>query len=96
MMRLVCLAAAVFSTSAAIAQTKTAAPSGGASGTVSVSGAQAAPTVGTDKMICDREDELGARLKSRKVCKTASQWEEERRAAREEIERAQVQRNYPL
>ncbi len=96
MIRLVFLAVVMFDASAAMAQTKTAPPSGGSSGTVSVSGARAAPTAGTDKMICAREEELGSRLKSRKVCMTASQWEEERRAARQEVDRAQIQRSYPL
>ncbi len=94
MIRLVCLAAALLGASAAFAQTTTASPSTGSSGAVSVSGAQAAPSVaGGDKMICERQEELGSRLSVHKICKTASQWAEERRAARDDVDRAQSQRS---
>ncbi len=94
MIRLVCLATALLGASATLAQTTAVPPSTGSSGAVSVSGAQAAPgTAGGDKMICERQEELGSRLSVHKICKTAAQWAEERRAARDDIDRAQTQRS---
>lgn len=51
------------------------------------------PASGGDRMICEREEELGTRLGGHKVCKTASQWAEERRIQRAEIDRSQTQRS---
>ena len=42
---------------------------------------EAAPNAG-DKMICERQTEIGSRLKKNRVCKTAAQWREEREATR--------------
>lgn len=44
------------------------------------------------KLICEHEDEIGTRLGGHRVCKTAAQWAEERRAAREAVDRAQTVR----
>jgi len=44
-----------------------------------------------DKMICEREDVIGSRLGAKKVCKTAAQWQEERRQQRETLEKVQQQ-----
>ena len=45
-----------------------------------------------DRMICEREEVLGSRLQGRRVCKTASQWAQERQDARDEVMRAQTMR----
>ena len=49
--------------------------------------AKAAP--GEGKLICVREEEIGTRLGGRKVCKTQSQWDEERRQARDTLDKVQ-------
>jgi hypothetical protein len=45
-----------------------------------------------DPMICERVTEIGSRLRAKKICMTKSQWEEQRRGDRSNIERSQVQR----
>ena len=42
-----------------------------------------------NRLICQRVEETGSRVASRKVCMTAQQWEEKRRADREFLEDAQ-------
>lgn len=44
-----------------------------------------------NRMICEREDEIGSRLGGKKVCKTAAQWDEQRRVQRETVEGVQRQ-----
>jgi invasion protein IalB len=56
---------------------------------------QIAPAVSKDKdpnrIICEREEEIGTRLGGKKVCKTAAQWQLERQQQRETIEGVQRQ-----
>lgn len=54
-----------------------------------------APKTGNsnDKVICEREEEIGSRLGGKKVCKTAAEWQEERRLQRQDIERIQQTTN---
>jgi hypothetical protein len=93
MIRLVCLATALLGASAAIAQTTTATQPAATSGGQPVSAVQTVQGKAPgDKVICERQEELGSRLSAHKICKTASQWAEERRAARDDIDRAQTQR----
>ncbi len=42
-----------------------------------------------NRVICQRIEEIGSRLASKKVCMTARQWEEQRRSDREYLEDAQ-------
>ncbi len=42
-----------------------------------------------DKMICQREEEIGSRLGGRKVCMTARQWKEQRDVQRSDFEKVQ-------
>jgi hypothetical protein len=42
-----------------------------------------------DRVICEREEETGSRLASKRVCMTARQWAEQRRSDREATEDAQ-------
>ncbi len=44
-----------------------------------------------DRMVCEREEQIGSRLGARKVCKTVREWQEQRRVHREEVERVQQQ-----
>ena len=49
-------------------------------------------TTDPNEVVCRKEEILGSRLASRKVCKTRAEWAEETRENRGNIERAQVQR----
>lgn len=42
-----------------------------------------------DRMVCERQEQIGTRLGARKVCKTVREWLEMRRLQREDVERAQ-------
>ena len=60
---------------------------------------QASPKNARDpnEIVCERQEEIGSRLGGERVCKTRAQWAEERRAAREDVDKAQMQRdlNHP-
>lgn len=45
-----------------------------------------------NEVVCRKEDVLGSRLQTRKVCMTRSEWAEARRETRGVVERAQTQR----
>jgi invasion protein IalB len=42
-----------------------------------------------NRIVCEKIQETGSRLNSRKVCMTAQQWEEQRRRDRENLQDAQ-------
>jgi len=42
-----------------------------------------------NRIICEKIQETGSRLNTRKVCMTAQQWEEQRRRDRENLQDAQ-------
>lgn len=44
-----------------------------------------------DRVVCEREEQIGSRLGARKVCKTVREWQEQQRVQREEVERVQQQ-----
>lgn len=48
-----------------------------------------------NRVICEKQDELGSRLSSKRICMTAEQWAQKRREERQMIDRAQVQRGGP-
>ena len=52
---------------------------------------QPAPSSAKDpnRIICQKVEETGSRVASKKVCMTAQQWEEKRRSDREYLEDAQ-------
>lgn len=54
-----------------------------------VAQAPASATAKTDKLICRSVEVLGSRLKSNKVCMTSSEWAEQRRLDRMNIDKAQ-------
>ena len=45
-----------------------------------------------DPVVCERIQQIGSLLRSKKVCMRKSQWEAQRRDDRDNIERSQVQR----
>lgn len=45
------------------------------------------------RMICEKQEVLGSRLASKRVCKTAGEWEAERRQDRQAIDKTQTQNN---
>lgn len=45
-----------------------------------------------DKIICEKQEVLGSRLATRRVCMTRSQWADLRHQNRQEIEKIQVLR----
>jgi invasion protein IalB len=56
---------------------------------------QSAPAASKDKdpnrIICERQEEIGTRLGGKKVCKTAAQWDEERQQERQALDKFQRQ-----
>ncbi|HEY6048800.1 MAG TPA: hypothetical protein VIV07_07120 [Sphingomicrobium sp.] len=46
-----------------------------------------------NEVVCEKQEETGTRLGAKRVCKTRSQWAEQRRIDRLEIDRVQTQRN---
>lgn len=58
--------------------------------------AATAPAVKADgkdqnRMICEKQDQVGSRLAAKKVCKTALEWQQERTANRRTLEDVQRQ-----
>ena len=53
----------------------------------------AKPAKDPNEVICERQEEIGTRLSSERVCKTRAQWAEDRRLTRQEVEKVQVQRD---
>ena len=45
----------------------------------------------SSKMICRAQGETGSRLGGKKVCMTQAQWDEHRRAIKQDLERGQMQ-----
>jgi hypothetical protein len=43
-----------------------------------------------DEVVCKREETTGSRLGAKKVCRTAAEWAEIQRAAKEETQRSQM------
>ena len=48
-----------------------------------------------NRIICERQEEIGSRLGGTKVCHTAAQWDEIRRAGRQQAEDWQRQNTDP-
>jgi invasion protein IalB len=45
-----------------------------------------------NEVVCQKEEDTGSRLSSHKVCMTRSQWAEQRRLNRQDIDKLQTQR----
>lgn len=50
---------------------------------------QPAKPSGDDKLVCEREEQIGSRLGARKVCMTVRQWAEKARLERQDLEKIQ-------
>lgn len=46
-----------------------------------------------NEVVCEKQEETGSRLASQRVCMTRSQWAEQRRVDRQDIDKAQMQRD---
>jgi hypothetical protein len=44
------------------------------------------PVKDPNRMICERQEEIGSRLGGKKVCHTAAEWQELRRQNREQVD----------
>jgi invasion protein IalB len=53
---------------------------------------QAKNTPDPNEVVCQKQEETGSRLASHRVCKTRSEWAEERRLNRMDIDKLQTQR----
>ena len=54
------------------------------------SSTQAQVTGDADKIVCKREETIGTRLGAKKVCLTVSEWQENERLQRNQIDRMQA------
>src|SRR5258708_1313379 len=45
-----------------------------------------------NEVVCEKQEEIGSRLATHRVCMTRAQWAEQRRLNRQDIEKIQVQR----
>jgi hypothetical protein len=50
------------------------------------------PRTDPNEVVCRKEEVLGSRLQSHKICMTRSEWAEANRQQRADVERRQVQR----
>jgi hypothetical protein len=48
-----------------------------------------------DRIICEKIEQIGSRLATRRVCMTAAQWAEKRRLDREELQTIQAKPTRP-
>ena len=52
----------------------------------------AKPAKDPNQVVCEKQEVLGSRVATKKVCKTRAEWAEQRRLEKLEIDRAQVGR----
>jgi len=48
-----------------------------------------------NRIVCEKQKELGSRVATKKICMTAAEWEIRRREDRQALEKAQVNRTSP-
>jgi hypothetical protein len=53
----------------------------------------AKPAKDPNEIVCEKQTQLGSRLATQRVCKTRAQWAEERLLSRQDVEKAQMQRD---
>ena len=53
----------------------------------------AKPARDPNEIVCERQQELGSRIASQRICKTRAEWAEERRTQRQDVDKAQMQRD---
>jgi hypothetical protein len=49
-------------------------------------------TVDPNEMVCERQESIGSRIASKRVCMTRAQWADRRLQDRQELDRVQIQR----
>ena len=81
---IVLVTAAFGATSSFAAQTSQSSTS--SSGTVVVK------SLDPNEVVCERQEVLGSRLQSKRICMTRSEWAEQKSQDRQNIERVQMQR----
>lgn len=58
----------------------------------SANASSAAKTPDPNEVVCERQEVLGSRLSSKRVCMTRSQWADQKSEDRQQLEKVQVQR----
>lgn len=53
----------------------------------------AKPAKDPNEIVCEKQEVIGSRLASEKVCKTRAEWAEERRTSRMDLDKVQTQRD---
>lgn len=53
------------------------------------------PAKDPNRIICEKQEVVGSRLATKRVCMTAAEWEIRRREDREAVEKAQTNRRGP-
>ena len=53
----------------------------------------AKPAKDPNEIVCEKQEVIGTRLASQKVCKTRAEWAEERRASRMDLDKVQTRRD---
>ena len=51
------------------------------------------PARDPNEIVCERQQEMGSRIATQRVCKTRAEWAEERRSNRMDVDKAQMQRD---
>jgi hypothetical protein len=49
-----------------------------------------------NRMVCEKQEVVGSRLATKRVCMTAAEWETKRRDERQMIDRSQTQQRGPI
>jgi predicted ATP-grasp superfamily ATP-dependent carboligase len=62
---------------------------------IALAGEKKADNKDPNRIICEKQEVLGSRVATKKVCLTAAQWEDRRREDREAIEKGQKQARGP-
>lgn len=51
------------------------------------------PAKDPNEIVCEKQEEIGSRLATQKICKTRAEWAEERRLNRMDVDKMQTQRD---
>ena len=86
------LRAAVFLGAAALAATASFADPATQNTVPANPAAPAAKTPDPNEVICERQEEVGSRLSSKRICMTRSQWADQKTQDRQQLEKVQVER----
>ncbi|HEY0628902.1 MAG TPA: hypothetical protein VGD23_06200 [Sphingomicrobium sp.] len=64
----------------------------GVASTAAIAGEKKAETKDPNRVICEKQQVMGSRLASKRVCMTAAEWQAKRLEERLSIDKAQTQR----